>query len=567
MVPLSDSPDSVAVRVGSGGLPGSLAAYDDGVRRNAAITSLFDTVPLVSGPPGYFFGVSSSALYVFAVSAAGITQTTFTNVLTAGGGGSMVYTPGRLHVGRDVIDVSNPAMPVKLGTFASSGTIAAHSTNRLVMLSPPAIYPPGDWELRLLDTQTFTQKGSVKIPPGLLATDTLGEGTYDMVYLGGDTIAFIATQPRRLMVMRAPLLANDGAGLGGGGGGGGAGAGGGAGSTGRGGAAGSPTSICGGCTLQKIDVPAFHMVHDQVRSRLYTVATYDAVHDPNTLSAIDATNGAVLATLPIDPYPRQLALSDDGATLWVGFDMAYSIRKVSVAGAIPVVGAQYGLPNLSASTPATAVDLAALPGTPTSIAACIGGLGTPKVAILDDGVARAKLDDSRYSISKLAVGPAGTLFGYEGASSGYRFTSYAIDAGGVTLLSQQAGLIGGFYMGIRYYQGRVYADSGEVVDVSDPVRPMRIGRFAYDGVVAPRSANRLLMLAEGPIRGTLQLRILETDNFTQVATVSLGSGFVDLPNISDLFYLGGDAVAFLSEAVYGGDSVFIFRSPMIGSPP
>jgi hypothetical protein len=556
------------MRVSGEGLPG-LAVYNDGVRRGTPVTSLFDSIPLVNGPPGYFFGVSSSLLYVFAVSPTAITYTSFSTVLTPGGGGNMFYTPGRLHVGRDVVDVSTPTAPAKLGTFTPGGAIAPHSANRLVMLSAPpsTAFPAGDWELRLLETETFTQKGSVKVPAGLLATDLAGEGVYDMAYLGGDAVAFIATTPRRMMVMRAPMLANDGVGAGGAGGGGGGGAGGTGGGAGAGGGGGSPRAICAGCTLQKIDVPGFHMVHDPVKSRLYAVATYDAPHDPNTLSAMDATNGAVLATVPIDPYPRQLAVSDDGATLWIGFDMAHSIRKVSVSGATPVLGAAYRLPSVSGMSGATAIDLAALPGAATSIAACISGFTTSRVAILDDGIARTKIDGATIFVSRLAVGPTGTLFGYEASSSGFRFTSYAVDASGATLLSQQGGLLGGFDNDIHYHQGRVYGDGGEVVDVSNPMRPTRIGKFAWDGVVAPRSANRLLMLQEGPIRGTLQLRILETDNFTQVATLSLGSGFYELPNISDLYYLGGDGVAFLSEAVYGGDSVFIFRSPMIGSPP
>jgi hypothetical protein len=260
-----------------------------------------------------------------------------------------------------------------------------------------------------------------------------------------------------------------------------------------------------------------------------------------------------------------MAVSDDGASLWIGYDERYAIRKFSVAGTPPVAGPSYSLP-MSGTTNSTASDLVPLPGAPTSIAACTSAVGTTRVAVLDDGVARGQIVTAR--LSNLAAGPAGTLFGYEAQSSGFNFTSFAVDAGGVTMLgSPQGGLLGGFSNDIHYHQGRVYADGGEVIDVSNAAQPFRIGRFAYSGVVTARSANRLLMLGEGPIRGSLLLRVLETDNFTQVATLSLGKNFSEGATFRELHYIGGDAVAFLSDAVYEGRSVFIFRSPALAAPP
>jgi hypothetical protein len=45
-----------------------------------------------------------------------------------------------------------------------------------------------------------------------------------------------------------------------------------------------------------------------------------------------------------------------------------------------------------------------------------------------------------------------------------------------------------------------------------------------------------------------------------------GTTFVDILSVSSLVYLGGDGVAFLSPS-QGGKSLFIFRSPMIGTVP
>ena len=163
------------------------------------------------------------------------------------------------------------------------------------------------------------------------------------------------------------------------------------------------------------------------------------------------------------------------------------------------------------------------------------------------------------------MGPAGTLFGYNGFTSSGNFLSYAISAAGVTKLFDMGGLIGNS-PNIHYHQGRVYGDSGAVVDVANPAQPVRIGRFPFRGLITARSSSRMLMLTEGATQGSLQLRILETENFTQVASLAIGTTFLDIGSVSGLVYLGGDGVAFLAPS-QGAKSLFILRSPMIGAAP
>ena len=321
--------------------------------------------------------------------------------------------------------------------------------------------------------------------------------------------------------------------------------------------------VCGGCTLHTLDVPGFHLRYDQSRARLYSVLTYSAAHDKNTLFSIDVPSETVLAKVPIPSSPRQMALSDDGKTLWVGFDSSSTISKFDVSNTPPVSVAwtrflpwgRWALPD----------DLVPLPGSATSIAASIGG----DVAVLDDGVARPTMTNGTLSISELALGPSGTLFGLDTVNSAFTFASYAISASGVTVLASQEGLMGNFYDVIHYHQGRVYADTGEVVDVSDPTNPVRAGKFDFNGFVAPLSPNRTLMLTSGPIPDYVQLLILENNNFTPVASLPFDSG-IDGGNVScfsDLVYLGDDGVAFLSPSTVGIGKLYIFRSPVIGTPP
>jgi hypothetical protein len=190
-----------------------------------------------------------------------------------------------------------------------------------------------------------------------------------------------------------------------------------------------------------------------------------------------------------------------------------------------------------------------------------------RIAILDDGVARSTIDTSTQSTSKLATGPAGTLFGFNGMSSGYNFTTYAVSATGVMKLFDKEGLMFTFQNDIHYNQGRVYGDYGEVVDVGNPAQPFRVGKYAFHGVITARSANRMLMLTEGASSDSLQVRILETDNFTQVASLPLGKNFSGGTTVADFVYLGGDGVAFLGGANDGTKDVFILRSPALATVP
>ena len=562
LMALPDSQNTIAaaatVTLGS-----ALAVYDDGVARPTGLTS---PSSLARGPGETFFGATGSTLSVFTVTATGLTQTAFSNLIGADAASGMFHAQGRLYAGSDVIDVSNPSAPTHVGSLPFGGYIAAHSANRVLMLSvTQAPLSSPIWQLRLLDAQIFSQLGSVTVPAPLTGGQSSNEQIIDLTYLGGNTVALIAgsagTGPFRLVLLHAAMLANDGATPDGGtdaGGGGGGGTG--PGGSGGAGGGGAPEPTCAGCTLQRIDVPAFHMVYDPVQSRLYTVNTYDAAHDPNSLVSIDATTGTPLAVVAIDPNPREMALSDDGNTLWVGYDGATSIRKFSLAST-PAAGAAYPLP-MSAGTS----DLVALPGSPTSIATCTGS-GTSRVAILDDGVARPTTDASALFIDKLAAGPAGTLLGYDGASSGSTFASYAISASGVTLLSARQGLMDVFQNDIHYYQGRIYADWGEVIDVSNPALPVRAGKYAWNGLVTARSNHRVMMLTQGAGVDSLLLRILETDNFTQVAALAVGVGFSGTLAAADLVYIGGDGVAFLSPGNEAHHNVFIFRSAAIGAPP
>src|SRR5262249_54949081 len=158
---------------------------------------------------------------------------------------------------------------------------------------------------------------------------------------------------------------------------------------------------------------------------------------------------------------------------WVAVNGASALRKLSLAQDPPVVGPLVSLPPETIGTtsyPSTALSLAVLPGAPGTVVAALRAVTNPRVIVFDDGVPRPAIVSQRNAvdIGQVVAGPAGYVFGYDNQSSGGAFSTMRVDATGVTLVSALTGLVGGIQNAIHYSAGRVYADWGDVLDVSDP---------------------------------------------------------------------------------------------------
>jgi hypothetical protein len=142
---------------------------------------------------------------------------------------------------------------------------------------------------------------------------------------------------------------------------------------------------------------------------------------------------------------------------------------------------------------------------------------------------------------------------------------YKLDATGVTI-SSHAGLVGSNNQtALAFSAGRLYASQGDVIDVSDPSDPLPVGRIPFiQCTLALRSPQRLFMLcpapaldASGPI-----LRVFDTGTLAQTGSATLPPSFIGTgPQMFDLAYIGGDAIAFLTPQLQ------IVHAPIVASPP
>ena len=127
---------------------------------------------------------------------------------------------------------------------------------------------------------------------------------------------------------------------------------------------------------------------------------------------------------------------------------------------------------------------------------------------------------------------------------------------------------------ITYAGGRVFTNTGDSVDVTNPTAPKWVGAVPYIGPVAARDPMTLMMLTVSgfgfPFNPRAEVRLFSNASAPGVRT-GAGSPSVGLPNSSyqNLVYAGGDAVAF-----FKGDytsypitqRLVIMHDPTFGTP-
>jgi hypothetical protein len=294
--------------------------------------------------------------------------------------------------------------------------------------------------------------------------------------------------------------------------------------------------------LQVLELPAADLVYDAARDRIYasvTAGTY-----ANTVVRINPNTGAVDGSVGVGSGPAKLAISSDGATLWVGLRGANQVRRVALAA--------FAAGSAFSTGPAEPGELHAMPGQPGTLVVV---RGTGSITVYDDGAARPQDGGS----PTVTFGEsASVLYGFDNHSSEQGLRTFRVDAEGVTETRVGLGLIGGGYTRILFSAGRVYGSSGDVVDAA---RGERIGRF--DAGINPSAwavdtrLGRAFFMHSG--EGTL--KVFDVNTFQELGSVYVTSMTDNHPAayIDRLVQWGTSGLA-----MNDGERVYIFRSPVAG---
>lgn len=303
------------------------------------------------------------------------------------------------------------------------------------------------------------------------------------------------------------------------------------------------------------------MVYNAIDGMLYvSVPTSQGSIAGNSLAVIDPVTGALVREIWVGSKPNRLALSTDGTQIFVGLDGAAAIAQVDLTKGKVVnqfsLGGGPGIYN----PPFTATSLAAVPGSPNSVAVAAGS----SITIYDSGVARAHA--SSTSVGGLTFGgSASTLYLWSGT-----LTALTVDSTGIT--GSKSLYSSGYNYGsntIQYDNGRIYLPTGVVVDASNgtllgtfyastsspatgPVVSDSTLGLAFVGSSSYTGSNQVLAFNESTFNPTSGIQVNGVDTFSYPSgfqkIVRWGQNGLALNTGSQLFLFQSTIVKDLSSS-------------------
>lgn len=296
-----------------------------------------------------------------------------------------------------------------------------------------------------------------------------------------------------------------------------------------------------------------HLVWVPQRDRLYASVSGFAGPNGNSVAVIDPVSQRVEAFIPVGSEPTIMAASDDGTTLYVGLSGAGAVRRVDLLTS--TAGMQWSLGRSSFGFPFWAWDLDVMPGTTDTVAVACNDPNISveaQLRVYDNGLMRSNVSAfGEWSGRCRFNSDGGRLYGFDTFTSGSTLYRYNVDAGGLSLDSQQPGAGPTFGFSMRFDAGKLFFSGGQVIDAETG---KLLGTY-------PGMANGLLGISSTTNRvygfsANDSLLCCQLDIYVLLATIPTGGGG-GLPR-GAVVAMGTHGVAFGTE----GDQVwFIAEVP------
>ncbi len=284
----------------------------------------------------------------------------------------------------------------------------------------------------------------------------------------------------------------------------------------------------------------------------------------NTVAAIDPNTGNVMRQIQVGSNPNKLALSSDGTQLFVGLDGAASVAQVDLTQDKVVnqfsLGGGEGIYN----PPMTALYLAAVPGSPNSVAvATLAGLGSGTgITIYDSGVARANAWTS---------GEGPMSFG-SSASTLYVLSSSALEeltVGSTGVTSSEAlASISQSPNWMQYDNANLYLSSGQVLNASSGNLEGTFYSTASSPATGPIVSDSTLgraFVGENNYGSATGVGVFDESTFNLLGTIPVNFGNSGLSSFEKIVRWGQNGIALNAGSGYSGSgaALFIFQSPLV----
>lgn len=308
--------------------------------------------------------------------------------------------------------------------------------------------------------------------------------------------------------------------------------------------------------IRQITLTANDIIYDPGTKEIYASVPSSVGSGGNSIVAINPETGAIGQPVFVGSEPGMLARSDDNQFLYVALNGASTVRRFDLA-------TQTAGLTFSIGTPLHVEDMAVPPGQPHSV--CIVREDTrysPHFAgttIYDDGVARAHSANGQDTIA-FSASPW-RLYAYDNSISSFDFDRLNISATGFDVPGgdQDDNLISGGNLRIRFSDGKIFVNNGEVID---PEARSILGTFSGAGYADPfvvQPGDGTAFFLTGDYSTTYTLRAFDTTTFLPTGTLAI-TKVAQSPGT--LIRWGTNGLAFQA-----GNQLYLIRTSLVPSSP
>ncbi|MEQ1643829.1 MAG: Calx-beta domain-containing protein, partial [Pyrinomonadaceae bacterium] len=224
--------------------------------------------------------------------------------------------------------------------------------------------------------------------------------------------------------------------------------------------------------VRTVPYQANGVVYRTQDQRLYFTQSGTVGAEGNSISSLDPISGEMLSSVFIGSEPNKIAISDDGASMYVGLDGSFSIRRFdpeSGPGIEFPVGYDFNYGQLIAG------DLAVSPGNPNRVAVA-------RISQSQGAFASVAINDNGTQLPNTAIGHflafASPSRLYSGINGSEGMRTMNVNDLGVT----ETGAPTSFNVGrLKFDNGIIYTASGQVIN---PTGPSLVGTFSVPGATA-----------------------------------------------------------------------------------
>jgi hypothetical protein len=294
----------------------------------------------------------------------------------------------------------------------------------------------------------------------------------------------------------------------------------------------------------------------------------------NSVVGVDPATGAVMRHIQVGTSPNALALSTDGTQLFVGLDDAGAVVQVDLKKNAVVNQFSFVSGARDYNSPMVAYSLAAVPGSPNSVAVCSDGdtLSVPIITIYDSGVPRA--NSLSTNVSPLSFGPSSSIL--YAVVDGF-INQLTVDGTGITGSVPLVALTYWNWGSFQYDNGKLYLGTGQVFDASTgaqlgafPINTDGGTMYTFPGqFVSDSGLGRAFFVESGFDWGGQVLAYDEstfnnTESFPVNSIFSLSTSVFTWPQ-SKIVRWGQNGIAISTGVIDGlaGNQIYIFQSPVV----